>query len=108
MDRPALKPQQSVPVLALPPSRPVWEQPPQEMLAIEGPIYVDAQEVNRPDPPMEAGPALMLMNRPSTGDTGSDSSEENNKPHLAIMPEAAADFCDDSAFSAYSMKYGGR
>ena len=89
-DRPMPPPQNPRPLLALPP--PVYEQTPspeEEILAIEGPIYCDDEEVNRheaapkPDPPMDPGPTLMLMNRPSHG---SGTTSEDSEAFLAITP----------------------
>ena len=56
---------------------------PENILAIEGPVYCDDEEVNRPDPPMEPGPTPMLMNRPSHG----SGTSEDSSSYLAIMPD---------------------
>ncbi|KAL3804644.1 hypothetical protein HJC23_008459 [Cyclotella cryptica] len=95
---------QRPPLLALPPPqyeyypRPQAPQfntprpfyPPQEQLyAIEGPVYCDDEEVNRPDPPMEAGPILMLTDGRQDVDRKSESSSEENRPYLAIEPPGA-------------------
>ena len=75
-------------VLALPAPQPVYgydqsQSTPENILAIEGPVYGDEEEVTRPDPPMAPGPTLMLMNRPSQGSGTSDDSSS----YLAIMPD---------------------
>lgn len=112
---------QRPPLLALPPPRYDYHPRPQapqyniprpvpppheQFYAMEGPIYCDDEEMNRPDPPMQPGPMLLLTDGRQDIDRTSESGSEENGTSSAIEPPGA-NWDDSESESSYELQWEG-